>query len=108
MKIELEILGENLRRIRHSRGVSQEALGGICALHRTYICDIERGARNVSFESLLKIASGLETTISELTRGVETTARLRLRSSNAASPASAGTTPTPMRQIHFRHQPQQL
>jgi CheY-like chemotaxis protein len=41
-------------------GISQEELGGRAGLHRTYICDIERGARNVSLESIEKIARALE------------------------------------------------
>jgi CheY-like chemotaxis protein len=35
-------------------------------LHRTYICDIERGARNVSLESIEKLAGALEISISKL------------------------------------------
>jgi CheY-like chemotaxis protein len=41
-------------------GVSQEELGGRAGLHRTYICDIERGARNVSLQSIEKLAQALE------------------------------------------------
>jgi len=57
--------------MRHELGISQEELGFRCGLHRTYISDLERGLRNVSFGGLLAIARGLETTISELTRGIE-------------------------------------
>lgn len=35
-------------------------------MHRTYICDIERGARNVSLESIEKLAGALEISISKL------------------------------------------
>jgi CheY-like chemotaxis protein len=35
-------------------------------LHRTYICDIERGARNVSLESIEKLASALEVSVAKL------------------------------------------
>jgi CheY-like chemotaxis protein len=47
-------------------GISQEELGGRAGLHRTYICDIERGARNVSLESIEKLAGALEISISKL------------------------------------------
>jgi CheY-like chemotaxis protein len=47
-------------------GISQEELGGRAGLHRTYICDIERGARNVSLESIEKLARALEISISKL------------------------------------------
>jgi transcriptional regulator with XRE-family HTH domain len=35
-------------------------------LHRTYIGDIERGARNLSLENIEKIAKALQISISEL------------------------------------------
>jgi CheY-like chemotaxis protein len=35
-------------------------------LHRTYICDIERGARNVSLESIEKLATALQISVSKL------------------------------------------
>jgi CheY-like chemotaxis protein len=47
-------------------GISQEELGGRAGLHRTYICDIERGARNVSLESIEKLARALEITTATL------------------------------------------
>jgi transcriptional regulator with XRE-family HTH domain len=71
MEKPLLILGANIRRVRQSHKLSQEAMADVCGLHRTYICDIERGARNVTVGSLLKIARGLGTTISELTRDLE-------------------------------------
>jgi transcriptional regulator with XRE-family HTH domain len=71
MNAELQALGQNIRRLRHNLKLSQEAFAETCGLHRTYVCDIERGARNVSFGSLLKMAQGLGTTISEITRDVD-------------------------------------
>jgi CheY-like chemotaxis protein len=40
--------------------ISQEELAGRAGLHRTYVCDIERGARNVSLVSIEKLARALE------------------------------------------------
>src|SRR5580658_9396940 len=40
--------------------ISQEELGGRAGLHRTYISDMERGARNVSLISIEKLARALE------------------------------------------------
>jgi transcriptional regulator with XRE-family HTH domain len=67
---ELIVLGKNIREARRSLGYSQEKLADMAHLHRTYICDIERGARNVTVVSLLKLAQSLGTTVSELTRGI--------------------------------------
>jgi len=72
MNPELLALGENIRRLRRSLKISQEELAEKCELHRTYLSDLERGNRNLSFLSLLAVARGLGLTISELTRNVET------------------------------------
>jgi CheY-like chemotaxis protein len=40
--------------------ISQEELAGRAGLHRTYVCDVERGARNLSLESIEKLARALE------------------------------------------------
>lgn len=54
------ILGDNLRRIRHEAGISQEELADRANLHRTYISSIERGERNVSVENIFAIAQALD------------------------------------------------
>jgi CheY-like chemotaxis protein len=52
--------GAAVRSWRGRLHISQEELAGRAGLHRTYVCDIERGARNVSLESIEKIARALE------------------------------------------------
>ena len=49
-----------LRACRGRLGISQEELAGRAGLHRTYVSDIERGARNLSLESIDKLAKALE------------------------------------------------
>ena len=51
---------------RESLGISQEELAHRAGLHRTYISDIERGARNPSLKTLSRLADGLEITTSQL------------------------------------------
>lgn len=55
----VKVFGENLRRYRKEKGLSQEKLAEICGLHRTYIGDIECFKRNVSLENVQKIADAL-------------------------------------------------
>lgn len=52
-------LGENLRRLRTEKGLSQEQFAFEAKLHRTYISDIERGARNPTVLVLQKLAEAL-------------------------------------------------
>src|SRR5271165_3886280 len=52
--------GASVRAWRSRLAISQEELAGRAGLHRTYVCDIERGARNVSLESIEKLARALQ------------------------------------------------
>jgi CheY-like chemotaxis protein len=55
---------------RRSRlDLSQEKLAELAGLHRTYISDVERGARNPSLGSIEKLAHALEVPIAELFDG---------------------------------------
>jgi len=58
--------GISVKTHRQQLGFSQEELAERANLHRTYISDIERGARNVSLESISKLASALEVSVSSL------------------------------------------
>jgi len=59
-------LGEAIRRERSNIGISQGELARRSGLHRTYVSDLERGARNPSVGSILKIADALHVTVAEL------------------------------------------
>ncbi|MGN6643189.1 MAG: helix-turn-helix domain-containing protein, partial [Verrucomicrobiota bacterium] len=43
-----QTFGKSVKAWRSLLGLSQEKLAERAGLHRTYICDIENGARNVS------------------------------------------------------------
>lgn len=55
--------GTAVRSRRKRLGISQEELAGRAGLHRTYVADIERGARNLSLANIEKLAKALETSI---------------------------------------------
>jgi transcriptional regulator with XRE-family HTH domain len=61
-----EAVGLAVRRVRRQRQWSQEQLAAEALLHRTYISDIERGVRNASLTSLVRIADALEVKLSRL------------------------------------------
>ncbi len=62
----LHRLGFRIRTLRENAGISQEELGHLSGLHRTYVGAIERGERNPSVLSLKKIADALSVNLGEL------------------------------------------
>ncbi|MES2290279.1 MAG: helix-turn-helix transcriptional regulator [Pseudomonadota bacterium] len=59
-------LGSNLRKLRKAKKLSQEAFADDAGIHRTYISDIERGARNPTITVVETIAKALGVTASDL------------------------------------------
>ena len=53
-------IGKVIRKIREEKGVTQEKLAFEAGLNRAYIGYIERGERNPSTETLVKIAKALK------------------------------------------------
>lgn len=60
-------LGKKVKQLRTDAKLSQEQLGEVTGLDRTYISGIERGVRNPSFINLEKLAKAFGVSISELT-----------------------------------------
>jgi len=52
-------LGDNVRKLRLDRGWSQEDYADRAGIHRTYVSDIERGARNPTITVVEKLAKPL-------------------------------------------------
>lgn len=49
----------NMRTLRTHRGLSQEELGDLCDLDRTYVSDVELKKRNITLRTIQRIADGL-------------------------------------------------
>jgi len=64
-------VGKAIRRRRLELGVSQEGLADVAKLHRTYMGAVERGERNLTIQSLLRIAGALGTSASLLIHEAE-------------------------------------
>lgn len=63
-------LGNQIRELRKSKGLSQEQLALKAEVDRSYVGGIERGERNVSFLTLVKIADCLGFDVAKLTKGI--------------------------------------
>lgn len=61
-------IGKAVRRLRAEAGFSQEGFADHCGFHRTYIGAIERGEKNLTTDSLERIARALGLTFFELIR----------------------------------------
>ena len=59
-------LGRAIKADRIRRGLSQEKFADRAKIHRTYVSDVERGERNISFRNLLRISSALGKPLSEI------------------------------------------
>ncbi len=67
----IQKLGERIRFLRREKNISQEQLGELSNLHTNYIGAIERGEKNITLESLVKVSKGLEVSLDELFRYLE-------------------------------------
>ncbi len=56
----LLIFAKNVKKYRLEKGLSQEKLGFLSNLHRTYISDIETCKRSISLKNIERIAVALE------------------------------------------------
>lgn len=55
-----------MRQLRKEAGLSQEKLGELTELDRTYISGIERGMRNPSLRNIEKLAKALKVKVSSI------------------------------------------
>jgi len=61
-----KLVGDRIRKLRREKGLSQEELGDKSDLHYTHIGAIERGEKNLSIDTLVKLAGGLNVTVNDL------------------------------------------
>lgn len=54
----VRLLGENVRRLRTTKGLSQEELAFAADMKRSYLSDLERGTRNPLSASIGTTSSG--------------------------------------------------
>lgn len=70
---------------RQQMGLSQDEVAQRSKLHRTYISDVERGERNISVESMRRIANALDMRVWQLVQYAEDAEVQQLVSTAAAT-----------------------
>jgi transcriptional regulator with XRE-family HTH domain len=63
-------LGKRIRTMRQKKGWTQTDMAAYLDMNRGHLSDIERGKREVGIITLQIIAAGLDTTMSNLLRGL--------------------------------------
>lgn len=64
----LQLFGENLRKCREKRNLTQEQLAYEAGFSRSYYTEVETGKRNISLLNIIRIASLLQVELSDLLR----------------------------------------
>ena len=59
-------LAERIKTLRAAKDWSQEVLAERASMQRSYVADLERGSRNPSVRTLVKIANAFKVTLKEL------------------------------------------
>jgi len=67
----LQLLGKRIHDLRAARKWSQEEFAHVSGFHRTYVGQIERGEKNMSFDNLAKVSDALGVSMSTLLDGLE-------------------------------------
>ena len=70
MSVATEAFGQRVRELRASQGHSQERFAHLCGIDRSYMGQIERGHKNPTLRTILRIAKTLSVDPSELVQGL--------------------------------------
>ena len=73
MKLDNQVVGCVIQRLRNQKGLSQEVLSGFAGIARTHLTMIENGTKMPNLETIFKISEALNIKPSELIKEVENT-----------------------------------
>jgi transcriptional regulator with XRE-family HTH domain len=65
-KNNLKKLGGNIRLLREKKGLSFREFSAVCGIDHSKLSKIEKGNKNITFTTILKIAEALEVHPTEL------------------------------------------
>ncbi|MBQ9200002.1 MAG: helix-turn-helix transcriptional regulator [Lachnospiraceae bacterium] len=63
------------KKLRESKGLSQEKFALLIEMDRTYYASVESGKRNISIQNIKKIADGFGISVSQLFKTMEREAK---------------------------------
>ena len=66
-----QTVGRAMRKHRLAIGLSQDLFADVIDMHRAQYSAIERGEKNITLPTLLRICNGLGITLSDLLRGID-------------------------------------
>lgn len=61
--LKLDVLGEMIKSVRKERHLTQEQLGELIGVQKSQISKLERNAKNVTIETILKVFKALKANI---------------------------------------------
>lgn len=59
-------IGSNITRLRKAKNITSEELGLMCDMHKSDIINIEKGRRNATINTLVRISDALGVTLKDL------------------------------------------
>jgi HTH-type transcriptional regulator / antitoxin HipB len=62
--LQLEVLGDLIKKVRLERNLTQEELGKLIGVQRAQISKLEKNTTNVRIDTILRVFSALKATIS--------------------------------------------
>jgi transcriptional regulator with XRE-family HTH domain len=89
----LKVLGSRIRELRKRRGFSQEGLALAADIDRSFMGQVERGQRNVSFATLYRLAAVIGCDLADLCRDLPGIVILNDAPSGSSYPGSGMSSP---------------
>jgi len=75
MQIDPITIGKTIKQLRITQGLSQDVMSGFAGIARSHLAMIENGSKQITFQTLCKIAQALEMNPSELVQQIEKNSR---------------------------------
>ncbi|MBE7011983.1 MAG: helix-turn-helix transcriptional regulator [Ruminococcaceae bacterium] len=69
--LDSKIVGQVINEFRKRKGISQEVLSGLADIGRTHLSAIERGERKPTLETLYRICSAMDVSMSAVVSEIE-------------------------------------